>query len=151
LVPDTVGGIPLHPLVVHAVVVLIPLGALGVGALSVVPKWRSRYGILVMCAAVAAALLAPVAKESGENLRAALGESDLINRHAQLGGTLLWGAVPLALVSVILWWLGRRSERGQDVPRWASVLVGVVGVAVAVIVLVQIVLIGHSGARAVWG
>jgi uncharacterized membrane protein len=151
LVPDTVGGIPLHPLVVHAVVVLIPLGALGVGALSVVPKWRSRYGILVMCAAVAAALLAPVAKESGENLRAALGESDLINRHAQLGGTLLWGAVPLALVSVILWWLGRRSERGQDVPRWASVLVGVVGVAVAVTVLVQIVLIGHSGARAVWG
>ena len=149
--PDTVGGIPIHPLVVHAVVVLVPLAALGVGALSLVPKWRSRYGVLVVCAAVLAALLAPVAKVSGEHLKAVLGETDLINRHAQLGSTILWGVVPLAAVAVVLWWVGHRSERGQSVPRWASVLVGTAGVVVALGVMVQIVLIGHSGAKAVWG
>ena len=46
--PETIGGIPLHPLVVHAVVVLIPLAALGVIAIALVPKWRSRFGILVV-------------------------------------------------------------------------------------------------------
>jgi uncharacterized membrane protein len=150
-VPDTIGGIPIHPLVVHAVVVLIPLAALGVGALSLVPKWRNRYGVLVMSAAVAAALLVPVATDSGENLQEVVGESDLLDRHAALGRTMLWGAIPLAIVAVVLWWLGRRTERGQQVPRWASLLVGAVGVVAAVAVVVQIVLIGHSGAKAVWG
>jgi uncharacterized membrane protein len=149
--PDTVGGIPIHPLVVHAVVVLIPLAALGVGALSLVPKWRSRYGILVLLAAATAALLVPIATESGEHLREVIGDSDLLDRHAELGDTMLWGAIPLALVAVVLWWLGRRTERGQPAPRWVSVLVGGLGVVVAVAVVVQIILIGHSGAKAVWG
>ena len=149
--PDTVGGIPIHPLVVHAVIVLVPLGAIGVGAVSLVPKWRSRYGILVMSAAVLAALLVPIATQSGENLKEVVGENDLIDRHAELGDTMLWGAIPLAVVAVILWWLGRRTERGQSVPRWASRLAGGVGLVVAIAVVVQIILIGHSGARAVWG
>ena len=149
--PDTVGGIPIHPLVVHAVVVLIPLAALGVGAMSLIPKWRSRYGILAVSAAVLAALLVPVATQSGENLKEVVGENDLIQRHAELGDTMLWGAIPLAIIAVILWWMGRRTERGQSVPRWASMLAGSVGLVVSVAVLVQIILIGHSGAKAVWG
>src|SRR3954447_15803633 len=149
--PDTVGGIPIHPLVVHAVVVLVPLAGLGVGAISLVPKWRGRYGILVMSAAVLAALLVPIATQSGESLEEFAGDSELIDRHAELGNTMLWGAIPLAVVAVVLWWLGRRTERGQSVPRWASMLVGGVGLVVAIAVVVQIVLIGHSGAKAVWG
>ena len=42
---DTVLGLPLHPLVVHAVVVLLPLVALGVMALAVVPRWRARLAL----------------------------------------------------------------------------------------------------------
>ena len=111
--PESVGGVPIHPLVVHAVVVLIPLTAFGVAVLSVVPKWRPRYGVLVAITGVVAAVLAPIAKLSGENLKDTLGETDLVNRHADLGTNVLYGAVPLAVMAVVLWWLGRRAEHGQ--------------------------------------
>jgi hypothetical protein len=55
------------------------------------------------------------------------------------------------VVGFILWWMGRRTERGQSVPRWASMLAGCVGLVVSIAVVVQIILIGHSGAKAVWG
>ena len=65
--PETLGGIPIHPLVVHAVVVLIPLAALGVMAISVIPRWRGRFGVLVVGAATVATALVPVATaERGE-------------------------------------------------------------------------------------
>jgi uncharacterized membrane protein len=149
--PETVGGVPIHPLVVHAVVVLIPLTAFGVIVLSVVPKWRARYGGLVATTGVIAGVLALIAKLSGENLKEAVAETDVLDRHADLGTTVLFGAVPLAVIAVVLWWLGRRAEHGQPVPRSVSLLVGVIGVLVAIAVTVQIILIGHSGAEAVWG
>lgn len=149
--PEAVDGIPVHPLVVHAVVVLIPLAALGVIAVALVPKWRERFGVLVMWGAVVAALLVPVAKESGENLQKTLGETDLIEKHAELGDKALLGAVPLALAAVVLWWLGRRARQGGPVPSWVSWVVPVVSIVVAVAALAQILLIGHSGAKAVWG
>ena len=149
--PESVGGVPIHPLVVHAVVVLSPLTAFGVAVLSVVPKWRSRYGALVAITGVIAAALAPIAKLSGENLRETLGETALVARHADLGTNVLYGAVPLAVMALLLWWLGRRVEHGRPVARSLSVLVGVLGVVIAVAATVQIILIGHSGAEAVWG
>jgi len=39
----TINGLPLHPLLVHAVVVLLPLAAVGSIIIAVVPKWRRRY------------------------------------------------------------------------------------------------------------
>lgn len=149
--PETIGGIPIHPLVVHAVVVLIPLAALGVAALSVVPRWRGRYGVLVVVAAAISTALLPIATESGEQLEELVGESDQLERHAELGEGMIWGAVPLLVVAVALWWIGRRSDQDRPAPRWLTILVPVVGVVVAVVALVQIVLVGHSGASAVWG
>jgi uncharacterized membrane protein len=149
--PEAVGGVPLHPLVVHAVVVLLPLAALGVIAVAVVPKWRSRFGVLVAGTAVVALALTPVATQSGENLEEVVGESDLVQKHAELGDKMLYGAVPLAIVAVLLWWLGRRVEQGHPLPRWVSLLVPIVSVIVAIAVLVQVILVGHSGAKSVWG
>lgn len=51
---DLVGGLPLHVLVVHAAVVLLPLAALGVIALVAVPRLRSRYSVLTLVAVVVA-------------------------------------------------------------------------------------------------
>ena len=42
---DLINGLPVHPLVVHAVVVLLPLAALGTIALAVRPAWRRPYGV----------------------------------------------------------------------------------------------------------
>ncbi|MDH5279339.1 MAG: hypothetical protein OEW53_09900, partial [Actinomycetota bacterium] len=61
--PDTIGDVPVHPLVVHAVVVLLPLAALGVLVLVVVPRWRPTFAPLVLGVTVVATALVPVAKQ----------------------------------------------------------------------------------------
>ena len=40
---DTIAGLPVHPLVVHFAVVLLPLATAGVIASALVPKIRTRY------------------------------------------------------------------------------------------------------------
>lgn len=40
----TLFGLPLHPLVVHAAVVLLPLAALGAIVIAVSERARKRYG-----------------------------------------------------------------------------------------------------------
>ncbi len=148
--PENLGGIPLHPLVVHAVVVLIPLAAIGVIAIALVPKWRSRFGILVVGVAAFAAAMVPIATSTGEQLEERVGESDLLEKHAELGDAVLYTAIPLLVVAVALWWFGRRAQRGARVPRWLNLLVPALAVVVAVAAIVQMVLVGHSGAEAVW-
>ncbi|WP_233219417.1 DUF2231 domain-containing protein [Micromonospora sp. RP3T] len=151
--PDSVNGLPLHPLVVHAVVVLLPLAALGVVALAVRPAWRGRFGWLVVLVAALATAAIPLATESGESLERRVGDP---GRHAELGDQLLWFALPLLVVAVALVWLQRRAERpagagataGPGVP---GVLVAVLAVVVAAANLVQVYRVGESGAKAVWG
>ena len=65
---DLINGLPVHPLVVHAVVVLLPLATLGTLAIAVRPAWRRAYGPLVVACAAVATVLIPVATSSGEAL-----------------------------------------------------------------------------------
>lgn len=97
---DLIAGLPLHPLVVHGVVVLLPLAALGTVAVAAVPAWRRRFGVLVALLATAATALVPVATRSGEALQRRVGPP--AGDHATLGGQLLWYALPLA---VLVWLL----------------------------------------------
>ncbi|SBT51334.1 DUF2231 domain-containing protein [Micromonospora auratinigra] len=151
--PDTVNGLPLHPLVVHAVVVLLPLAALGVVALAVRPSWRGRFGVLVVVIAALATAAIPVATQSGESLEHRVGDP---GRHAELGDTLLWFALPLLVAAVALVWLHRRATRTAEDGTTArtgalGVVVAVLAVVVAAGNLVQVYRVGDSGAKAVWG
>ncbi|MCW3843102.1 hypothetical protein ONA70_23665 [Micromonospora yasonensis] len=154
--PDNINGLPVHPLVVHAVVVLLPLAALGVVALAVRPSWRGRFGLLVVLIAALAAAAVPLATSSGESLERRVGDP---GRHAELGDTLLWFALPLLAAAVALYWLHRRSAAWPETaePRGAAgqgpvgVVVAVLAVIVAVANVVQVYRIGDSGAKAVWG
>jgi len=105
---DTINGLPIHPLVVHAVVVLLPLACVGLIAVAVFPRWRDRFGVLVVLVAAAATAAIPVANESGEMLAARLGEPA---DHAALGDTLIWFALPLLLMAVVLVGVHRRAAR----------------------------------------
>jgi hypothetical protein len=149
--PESVGGIPIHPLVVHGVVVLVPLAAFGLIVIALVPRWRHRFGSLVVAAAVVATALVPVATQSGEALEDLVAETPEVERHSELGEAMLYFALPLLLLSLLLWWFGRRTERGAGVPRWLGVVVPLIAVVVALAAIVQVVLVGHSGAEAVWG
>jgi Na+-transporting methylmalonyl-CoA/oxaloacetate decarboxylase beta subunit len=68
---ETIGGLPLHPLTVHAASVLIPLSAIALVLLVFVPKWRKAYLPLTVGALGVSVALAFAAKESGEHAGAA--------------------------------------------------------------------------------
>lgn len=148
--PTDIGGIPLHPLVVHVAVVLVPLSALGVFVLAVMPRWRRDYAGLVLAVTVAAVAVVPVATRTGSELESALGAADLVGRHSQLGERMIWFALPLLAGAVALWWLGGRRRAGRVVGTAPDIVLSVLAAAAAVAATAQMVLVGHSGASAVW-
>ncbi len=70
--PETVFGLPLHPLVVHGAAVLVPLTALLAVIIAVSQEKRMRWGVLTWLMATAALGATVVAKLSGENLKECL-------------------------------------------------------------------------------
>ena len=143
---DLINGLPIHPLVVHAVVVLLPLAALGTIALALRPRWRRPYGWLVVGAAAAATILLPVATSSGEALEERVGNP---GEHAEIGEQLIWFTIPLLVVLVAMVWLDRRRDRSATMPRLARA-VPVLAVVAALACSVQVYRVGDSGARAAW-
>lgn len=147
---DLINGIPLHPLVVHAVVVLLPLATLGAIVIAVRPSWRLRYGPLVVAAAALSTILMPIATSSGEALESRVGDP---GQHAQLGDQLIWFAVPLLVLSAALVWLEWRQDRHTDASpsRRLTQVVAALVVVAALASTVQVYRVGDSGARAAWG
>jgi hypothetical protein len=148
----TVNGLPLHPLVVHAVVVLLPLAALGVAALSIRPSLVDRFGLLVVGVAAVATVTIPVATSSGEDLEHRVGDP---GAHAQLGDTLIWFALPLLAVTVAMVWSHRRHKArpaaaGRAGRGATGIALSVLALILAAANLVQVYRVGDSGARAVW-
>lgn len=146
---DLINGVPLHPLVVHAIVVLMPLATLGTIAIVVRPRWRVRYGPLVVAAAALSTVLMPVATSSGEALELRVGDP---GEHAALGDQLIYVAVPLLVLSAALVWIAWRSERTGK-PALSHKLTNIVAalaIVAALVSAVQVYRVGDSGARAAW-
>ena len=91
---DLINGIPLHPLVVHAIVVLLPLAVIGTIVIAFVPRWRVRYGVLVVACTAAATVLLPVATSSGTALSGRVGNP---GEHSELGDQLILGVGGIAV------------------------------------------------------
>ncbi|WP_370288664.1 DUF2231 domain-containing protein [Nocardioides sp.] len=148
---DLINGLPVHPLVVHAVVVLIPLAVIGLIAIVVKPAWRLTYGWLVVAAAAIGTVLTPVATSSGEQLEQYVGDP---GEHAELGETLIWFCIPLLLLTVAVVLLERRKASGRPVggDSAKAIATGVAALAVvaSLATAVQVYRIGDSGASAAW-
>jgi len=143
---DTIAGLPIHPLVVHAVVVVLPVAALALIAIYLVPRWRQHYGWLTMAALAGGVGSAVLAKESGEALAGRVGLPLL---HSQLAGTLVAVASVTFVVAAVWFWLQRRAA-SAGAKSLAATVVGALASLLALAVLVLTVLVGHSGATAVW-
>lgn len=142
----SVAGLPVHPLVVHAAVVLLPLSAAALIALVFVPRWRKAFGWLTMAGLAVGTVAAYVAKESGEALAAEIG---LPADHARWGDLLPVVAAMLFVAASAWFWLQRRASETST--RSVSVLVtGIASVILATASIVLTVVVGHSGAQAVW-
>jgi len=139
---DTIGGLPVHPLVIHFVVVLVPLAAVGLIVAVLNSAFRRRLDLALLVLLAVSLPLAFVAKESGEALSERIG---ITERHEDLGDIFpVWVAV-LAVVAAFWIFIVRRG--GMDVLRK---VVGLVLVALSVGVTALTFLVGHSGAEATW-
>jgi hypothetical protein len=177
VIPDTVNGLPLHALVLHATVVLIPLAGL-LGVVFAVPRLRAWATVPLPLVAVAAAVLALVTAASGQNLKEAGGQGgaglggpvlDLVEEHHDLAQqlvvmTLIYAAV--AVVAAVVAWRAQRraadsgtgertdgSVGGRSGGRSGGALLtglSVLLVLGAVAVTYQTIRVGEVGSEAVW-
>ena len=150
-------GLPLHPLVVHAAVVFVPLAALS-AILYAVPRWRWLLRWPTLLLSLAALVLVQVSIMSGEDLEESrkLG-SPQVEVHSMWADRLRIGMVVLAVVAIVAFWAlsyATRLSGGADRPARAVALevpVAVLLALVGVVVLFLVFKTGDAGARAVWG
>jgi hypothetical protein len=148
---DLIAGLPMHPLVVHAVVVLLPLLALLSVLVAWKPRWNRAWGIWVVAGLFVITGVTAVAKETGERLATRIGEGAITaTGHLTLGKTLPLFAGVLFLLTALLWWFDRRTGRNGQRTTFTKV-VAVLVVVAALAAVVETVRVGESGARAVWG
>ncbi len=151
-----VGGLPLHPLIVHAVVILVPLTAAAAVLGTFWPAARRRLGVVTPLAALVVLILVPITIAAGQSLAEAVGETPAVEHHEGLGRMMLPWAVALFVVTAAQWawyrWgVGRASAPVPTRMRVVTWSVGILAIAVAVGITVVVVLTGEAGAQAVWG
>lgn len=141
------GGLPLHPLVVHFAVVLVPVAALGLILLVLFRALADRFGWLALLVLAVGTGAAFVARQSGEDLATRVGRPDT---HAQWGTLLPFVAAALLVVALV-WLLLHKADRRADRKRsTGTVVAGLLTVVLALATTGLTVLVGDSGARAVW-
>ncbi|MBS1697055.1 MAG: hypothetical protein JST25_01475 [Actinobacteria bacterium] len=151
--PFVLLGLPLHPLLVHATVVLTPLAALAVGLAAVWPAARRRLGLAAPIAAALVAILVPVTVLAGLDLAATVGITPAIARHEALGLMLIPWSAALFLAALAVHLRERLTTRirREQVAAAVSATISVVALACAAATVAVVVLTGDAGARAVWG
>jgi hypothetical protein len=146
---DTFRGLPVHALVVHAVVVLVPLGALGVIAIAIVPRWRQRFGVAVLAVLTAGLIAVPIATRSGQNLFDRVHASGTtlkqIRHHEDMGKLVIYPTVALWLLALVLVLLDRSGRTGRS-----TMVVAVLAVLAAGAATAQVAITGELGSTAVW-
>ncbi len=152
-----INGLPLHPLVVHAAVVFVPL-MLVFAILLFIPKIQRSMTYAAGITGVVAFLFVALANQSGEALQQQVASTQAILTHVQLaqgvplvvfvaGGILTVLAIlefpkPLALVRL-------RARLGSL--RWVMPLGRILGLVMAIVSVYLVYNLGESGALAVWG
>ncbi len=134
-------GLPVHPLVVHFAVVILPLSTIALIAIIYTPKIKVKYSFIAAAGIVLGSAAVLVAKQSGEALAEKIGTPVV---HADYG-SLLTIAAFIFMVLTIIWY---QSAKGRK-SRTATLLSHITALA-GVAVLILTFLTGHSGAEAVW-
>jgi glucan phosphoethanolaminetransferase (alkaline phosphatase superfamily) len=163
---EEIGGLPLHPLLIHATVVFVPLLAIGSVVYAVVPGLRRLLWWAVGLLALAGAGSAVLARFSGVAFRQRLLRKHLltpeftpkVDAHQHYGTITMWVTIALAVVSLVLIWAtprrrasGAAGGGGRGGGAAIQVVLAVVVIGLAVASLYYVYRTGDSGARMVWG
>ena len=143
---DSVAGLPMHPLIVHGAVVLVPLAALGLMVMTVRPSFSRRFGVLVVIVAGVAALASVAAKLSGEEFAEQVG---VPAAHAELGDVMPLVAFGLFALGLVFWLVDRGIPGNKPRPGWLVVFAILLFLA-SVFAIYWTIRVGHSGAEATW-
>jgi uncharacterized membrane protein len=138
---DTVYGLPIHALVVHFAVVILPLAAAAVAVSVYIPRFRAKFAFTSIIGTFIGLGAALVAKLSGEQLSNRVG---LPKNHANYGNQLPIVASIFFAFS-LLWYFSIRNASSNQ-PN----AIGHLSALLAVAVLGLTFITGHSGAEAVW-
>lgn len=142
-----IAGLPLHPLLVHSALVLVPLVALGALVMSYLPSFSRRHGKIILILAVVAQISVFLAKMSGEAFSEIISKN--VEKHAELGEIAPLVTLPMVALIYLRWRMDRSgSTFGSVVIRRLTSMALVLASLASIIV---IVLVGHSGASSVWG
>jgi len=152
-------GIPAHPLVLHAAVVLVPLLALLSVGYAAVPAIRPHTRWVLGLLALGAPVSALLAKLSGDAFLARLTSANRVSpeyvpkleAHQRLGDLTLYATIGLAVVTLAVVWFLAPAGPGVARPRpalaWALRGLSLVAAGVS---LYYVIRTGDSGAKAVW-
>ncbi|MEV6629710.1 DUF2231 domain-containing protein [Actinoplanes sp. NPDC051470] len=153
---DQINGLPVHALVIHAVVIFVPLLALGAIVYALFARLRPRIGWAVGLLAIVAPISALVAMLSGNELRQRLLDQGLKGRGAEIiadhqgfGTLTFWSSLALGVITLVM--LAVTLRRSAALPAAANIGLTVVMVALAAVSGYYCFRTGDSGATAVWG
>ena len=152
-------GLPVHSLLVHFTVIIIPAAALAMVLTAFWPAARRRLGLVTPLLALAALAAVPLTVSAGEWLYERVEHTSAAQAHEASGRSILPWAIALLIVAILQWaWyrFGAKwsTGKGNASPRSARLAVTAV-LTLAVVVaaigsVVTVVIIGEAGTAAVW-
>lgn len=168
-----IAGLPLHPLIVHAAVIIIPVAALLTIAGAVSGRARQKLGVWIPGVAFLALILVLLAQQAGQWLFDRIDHTPLIETHTNFGKLILPWVAGMFLLSFVEWLLHRlrvkHEMEDQEVkqgtaktttgssgikPRRLDTILSIVASVLALIFavgsLAAVYQAGESGSRAVW-
>jgi uncharacterized membrane protein len=137
----TVAGLPVHALIVHFAVVVLPVSAIALIAMIYMPKIKNKYSFISVIGVILGSASVLIAKQSGEALSERIG---LPVEHSDYGTYLTITAFIFMALS-IFWYRSSKGRRSRVVTS-----LGHLTVVAAIAVLALTFLTGHSGAQSVW-
>ncbi|GAA1000772.1 hypothetical protein [Subtercola frigoramans] len=105
MLPYEINGLPLHILLVHVVVIVVPLGAIMTFLGAVWPAFRRKLTFITPLVTFVGLASVPLATNAGEWLLARVNPTPLITAHAAIGDTLVpWAFGQFVLATAIWVW-----------------------------------------------
>ncbi|HEX2704381.1 MAG TPA: DUF2231 domain-containing protein [Candidatus Lustribacter sp.] len=165
----SIGGLPIHALVIHVVVILAPLSALLALAYALAPRWRRTLRWPTALGALVTGVSGVVAGESGkwldERVIASIVPTDptvaahlkALGEHVAAGERLekVCVAFMIVMLATVFWAAPAPAAERGDAPasgaRTVDTVARVVVVLLALLLIALTIQTGHLGATAVWG
>lgn len=136
---DTIAGLPVHPLIVHFAVVILPIAVAAVMVSIYLPRFSSKYAFASIVGLLVGTGAAFIANQSGEALAERIGNPQ---DHSDYGNILTWAS--FVFLALAIYWY-RKVRQADGVKLFSHVLA-----LLGVFMLGLTFLTGHSGAEAVW-